>query len=322
MNQKGLEHRISAGTEALVLEAAEALNYTANHLARGLRLRKTYTVGLVTPDISNPFFAHVIDRVHSTAHEQGYSLVVCNSNESLDLETEHVHLLRQKRVDGLIAMPVGQGYDHFKEWLSGGTPLVLLDRCSESLEVDSVVVDNYRGAFDATEHLIEHGHRRIALVQGLPGTYTNTTRLKGYRDALATHGIDIDERLVVGGDFRRERAYIETKLLLNLDPAPTAIFATGDLITLGTMQALEEEGLHVPRDISLLSFDDFDFAPFLRCPLTTVQQPKEMMGEAAVKLLIEQFDREGRPPRRIVLSPKLVVRESVARPGHGGAEFV
>jgi LacI family transcriptional regulator len=313
LNRKATKHRISAGTEALILQAAEDLNYKANHLARGLRLKKTNTIGLIAPDLSNPFFAHIIKRVQKIAHGLGYSLIVCNSDESLDMEVEQVNLLYRKRVDGLIAMPVGQRYDHFEEWLDRDAPLVLLDRCFDALPVDSVVVDNYRGAYEATEHLIAFGHQRIALVQGLPGTYTNTARLQGYRDALAAHDVEVDERLVVGGDFRQEKGYIETKLLLNLDFAPTAIFAAGDLITLGALQAIYEEGLQIPDDVSLLSFDDFDFAPFLRCPLTAVQQPKETMGEMAVKLLVERFENRGREHRRIVLKPELVLRHSVSR---------
>ena len=314
MNRKATAHRISAETEALILKTAEDLNYTANHLARGLRLKKTNTIGLVAPDISNPFFAHIIKRVQDVAHERGYSLIVCNTNENLDLEVEQVNLLHRKRVDGLIAMPVGQSYNHFEEWLRRDVPLVLLDRCFESLTVDSGVVDNYRGAYEATEHLLAFGHKRIALVQGLPGTYTNTSRLQGYSDALAAHGVERDERLIVGGDFRQEKSYIETKLLLTLDEPPTAIFATGDLITLGALQAIYEEGLRIPDDVSLLSFDDFDFAPFLRCPLTAVQQPKEVMGETAVKLLTERLSDVAKTPRRIVLRPSLIVRDSVSGP--------
>lgn len=313
LNRKAAKYRISADTQAVILRAAEDLGYKANHLARGLRLKKTNTIGLIAPDISNPFFAYVIKQVQHVAHGLGYSLIVCNTDEDVEMEEEQVNLLYRKRVDGLIAMPVGQRYDHFEEWLDRGGPLVMLDRCFDALDVDTVVVDNYRGAYEATEHLISFGHERIALVQGLPGTYTNTARLRGYRDALSAHGIAVDEALVVGGDFRRERGYIETKLLLGLDPPPTAIFATGDLITLGALQAIYEEGMSIPEDVSLLSFDDFDFASFLRCPLTAVQQPKEAMGEMAVKMLVERLDDGEKERRRIVLKPKLIVRDSVMR---------
>jgi LacI family transcriptional regulator len=312
LNGQAAQYRISSETEQAVRRAAHDLNYRANHLARGLRLRKTHTLGVVAPDLSNPFFAHIIKRVQSAAHGHGYSLVVCNTDESLDLEVEQVSLLHRKRVDGLIAMPVGQRYGHYQDWVEKGVPLVLVDRCSDEVEAPGVAVDNYRGAYEATEHLIAAGHRRIALIQGLPGTSTNTARVRGYRDALGAHGLPVDEALIVGGDFRQQNGYVETKLLLQRPHPPTALFATSDLITLGALDALAEEGATVPDDVSLLSFDDFDFAPHLKCPLTTVWQPKEMMGELAVKLLVEQLNDGARAARRIVLRPRLVVRESVA----------
>src|SRR5690606_11818208 len=262
--------RISPETDQAVRAAAEALSYRVNHLARGLRLRKTNTLGVVAPDLSNPFFAHIVKRIQSAAHGHGYSLVVCNTDESLDLEVEQVSLLHRKRVDGLIALPVGQRYDHFEDWLETGVPLVLVDRCGDGLEVPSVEVDNYRGAYEATEHLLAAGHRRIAMIQGLPGTSTNTARVRGYHDALAAYGVPVDEALVVGGDFRQQNGYVETKLLLQREHPPTALFATSDLITLGVLDALAEEGVAIPDDVSVLSFDDFDFAPHLRCPLTAV----------------------------------------------------
>lgn len=312
LSGQAAKYRISGDTEKAVREAADALRYRVNHLARGLRLQKTHTLGVVAPDLSNPFFAHIIKRIQSVAHGHGYSLVVCNTDESLALEVEQVSLLHRKRVDGLIAMPVGQGYGHFEDWTEKGVPLVLVDRCSDDLVAPGVSVDNYRGAYEATEHLIAAGHRRIALIQGLPGTSTNTARVRGYRDALEAYGIPVESDLIVGGDFRQQNGYVETKLLLRQERPPTALFATSDLIALGALDALAEEGASVPDDISLLSFDDFDFAPHLKCPLTAVWQPREMMGELAVKLLVEQFQDGARAARQVVLRPKLVVRESVA----------
>lgn len=313
LNGKAGKYRISEATCALIRQKAEELNYRPNHLARGLRLNKTNTIGLLAPDISNPFFASIIKRVQGIAHGLGYSLFVCNTDENLELEVEHVNLLYKNRVDGLIAMPVGQAYDHFAEWQERGLPLVLLDRCFDEFAAHSVVVDNYSGAYTAIEHLIAHGHVRIGMIQGLPGTYTNTERLRGYRDALRAHGLAVDESMIVGSDFREENGYIETKLLLNREDPPTALFATSDLITLGVLQVLDEENMRVPDDISVLTFDDFDFAPHLRCPLTAVRQPKNMMGEMAVKLLMGQFQDEAQEPRRIVLKTQLHTRASVAR---------
>ena len=314
INNKASKYRISPETESVILEAARKLNYRPNQVARGLRLKKTNTVGIIAPDISNPFFAYIIKRVQNLAHNLGYSVVVCNTDENLDQEVEHVNVMYRNRVDGLIAMPVGQEYDHYAEWFERGRPLVLLDRCFDAINASSVVVDNYTGSFEAVEHLIRHGHKRIAFIQGLPGTYTNNERLRGYRDALSRHELPYDSGLVVGGDFREENGYMETKLLLTSSQPPTAIFATSDLITLGALKAITEEGLSIPQDISLIMFDDFDFAPYLRCPVTAVRQPKEMMGEMAVKLLAEELSGQRRDGKRVVLKTTLVVRESVAAP--------
>jgi LacI family transcriptional regulator len=314
LSKQGAKYRISPDTEEKIFEAARDLKYKVNHVARGLRLQKTHSIGVIAPDISNPFFAQIIGRIQSVARGLGYSIIVCNTDENLDLEIEQVNLLQRKRVDGLIAMPVGQRFEHYQDWLEKDQGLVLVDRCFDRLDTAAVCVDNTRGAREAVEHLIQAGHKRIAIIQGLPNTFTSTARLDGYREALAAHGLPFDPTLVVGGDFRRENGYVATKLLLSLDSPPTALFATSDLITLGVLSALSEEGLEIPRDLSLVSFDDFDFAPYLKCPLTVVWQPKEMMGELAVKLLVEQLENGRQDTRRIILRPRLLERESVGPP--------
>jgi len=314
LNKQAKKYRISKDTEKLVLKTARELNYRPNHIARGLRLKKTQTIGLVVPDISNPFFAHVTRIIQNFAYHFGYSLIVCNTDENIQTEIEQIELMRSKGVDGFIIMPVGVKYDHLEELLADSIPLVLLDRCFDELQTNSVVVNDYKGASEAVEHLLEYGHKRIAIVQGLANTYTNSARLRGYKDALAKYKIPLSESLIVGNDFRRENGYIETKILLKLEKPPTAIFTTSDLITIGALQAISEEGCKIPDDISIVAFDDTDFAPFLSAPLTAVNQPKELMGEAAVKLLIEDMKSKGqKEKKRIVLDPKLIVRNSVAR---------
>lgn len=312
LNKNASKHRISRDTEKIVLKTAAELNYRPNQLARGLRVKKTQSIGLVLPDISNPFFSYVGRSIQRMAHQNGYSLIICDTDEDLALEIEHLNLLRSKGVDGLIIMPVGQKFTHLQAIVDDGMPLVLIDRCFEELNCSSVVIDNYLGSRSAMEHMIACGHRRIAFIQGLPNTYTNTGRLNGYLDALSAYGIPVDEKLIVGKDFRRENGYIETKFLLNLEPRPTAIFSTSDLITLGALQAISEEGLQIPQDISLVAFDDVDFAPYLICSLTTVAQPKEHMGEMAVKILIEYMKNPSKKSiQRIILKPKLIIRNSV-----------
>ena len=193
-------------------------------------------------------------------------------------------------------------------------PLVLVDRCFEGLQTSSVTVDNRRGAFEAVDYIAGCGHRRIAIVQGLPHTYANNERVQGYREALSKNGMSPDERLMVGNDFRSEAGYTAARQLLKIESRPTAIFATSDLIALGAIQAIREEGLTIPEDISLVAFDDIEFAMSLACPITAVAQPKEQIGETAVQLLIEQIKNRGKQrPKHVMLAPKLIVRDSVRR---------
>ncbi|MBU2493524.1 MAG: LacI family transcriptional regulator [Bacteroidetes bacterium] len=308
------KYRISDKTKDLILSAANELNYRPNALARGLRLKKSHSIGLVVPDISNPFFAFVTRIIQNYAHSSGYSLIVCNTDESIDSEKEQIELLLSKGVDGFIIMPVGIESAHIEELLKENYPMVLLDRCFESLNTNSVLVDNYMGSYTATEHLISLGHRDIAIILGLKNTYTTNERLRGYKKALEDHNIIVNSNYIVGKDYRIENGYIETKFLLNLETRPSAIFTTSDLITVGALKAIYEENLKISEDISIVAFDDSEFAPFLKSPLTAIRQPKEIMGEMAVKLLLADINsnKSDLEKSKIVLKPKLIIRESVS----------
>jgi LacI family transcriptional regulator len=239
-------------------------------------------------------------------------MIVCNTDENIDTEIEQIDLLRGKGVDGYIIMPVGVENNHIIELIEYHKPLVLLDRCFSGLETNSVVVDNYHGSYQATKYLIEQGHTRIAIIQGLKNTSTNSERVDGYKDALRESGISVNNKLIVGNDFRKDNGYIETKLLLSTDNPPTALFTMSDLITLGALEAIEESDFTIPEDISIISYDDIDFAPFFKAPLTAVRQPKESMGKVAVKLLIENIKSKSKSGKqKIVLKPELIIRQSV-----------
>lgn len=312
LNQKSKKYRISKKTEALILKTANDMGYRPNTLARGLRLKKSYSIGLVVPDISNPFFAFVTKTIQTYAHENGYSIIVCNTDENIQSEIEQIELLRSKGVDGFIILPVGTESNHIEELLSNKYPLVLLDRCFESINTSSVLVDNYFGAYKAVEHAIKRGHTKIAIIKGLSETYTTNERVKGYLKALEDNQISPNEEFIVGKDYRIENGYIETKLLLHLENRPTAIFSTGDLITVGVLKALNEEKLKVPDDISLFAFDDADLAPYLASPLTVIRQPKDLMGQMAIKMIIEAIKKKSNNNiSKIILKPNLIVRKSV-----------
>ena len=314
LNDKAEEYRISNETKQVVLDAAKELNYRPNPMARGLKLKKTMSVGLVVPDLANPFFAQMTSSIQGIAYELGYSLIVCSTNDNVDLEEEHVRFLRSKSVDGMIVIPAGLKYSHLKDVVSEELPLVLLDRCFEELKVPAVVADNYAGAFQATAHILEQGHERIAFIQGLLGTSTNTERLRGYKAALKKYGVPFTERFVVGEDYNEESGYQAVRAILHTNNPPTALFTTSDVVLLGALKALDERELDVPKDISLATFDDVNFASYLKCPITAVAQPKEAMGKRAVEVLIKQIEEGGSwQPQPVKLSTNLVVRRSVGR---------
>jgi LacI family transcriptional regulator len=314
LNDQTEKYRISNKTKNLVLRTAKDLNYRPNELARGLRLNRSHTIGLIVPDISNPFFAYIIHIIQIYASQSGYSLIVCNTNENIETEVEQIELLRRKGIDGYIILPVGTRYDHIQELIQNNRSVVILDRSIEELSVDTIVIDNYMGAFKAVENIIENGHTRIAIIKGLPNTYTTNERVKGYKDALKKYNIPVNKDYIVGKDFRKENGYTETKFLLSLETPPSAIFTTSDLITLGTFEAIFEMKLNIPEDISIVAFDDIDFAPFLVSPLTVVKQPREAMGKTAVKFLIDDIKSKNKMERkRIVLNPELIIRNSVKK---------
>jgi LacI family transcriptional regulator len=314
LNNQTEKYRISSETKNLIIKTAKDLNYQPNEIARGLRLNRSHTIGLIVPDISNPFFAYLTHIIQIQASQAGYSIIVCNTNENIETEIEQIELLRRRGIDGYIIFPVGTSHDHVKELVRNNKPVVILDRSIEDLDADTIVIDNFTGAFEAVEHLIENGHTQIAIIKGLPDTYTTNERVKGYKAALKKNNIPINMEYIVGNDFRKENGYGETKRLLKLKNPPTAIFATSDLITLGTFEAVFEMNLKIPEDISIVAFDDIDFAPFLISPLTLVKQPREIMAEKGVQFLINEIKSKHKSEKkRIILKPELIIRKSVKR---------
>lgn len=312
LSGKVRQYRISEKTEKLVRAETDRLGFAPNQIASSLRLKKTNTIGLIIPDISNSFFASVARFVEIEARKRGYFIILCDSQENSQTEIESIRLLQSRNVDGLIISPVGQIGDMLKELRDGGLPMVLLDRYFPELDLPYVTSDNYRGALEATEYLIAKGHRRIACIQGLPDSSTNIDRVAGFRDAMAKHGVEVDESLVVGDDFSERNGYIETKLLLQNNRRPTALFSLGNLPTFGAIRAIAEEGLSIPGDISLISFDDHYYSSFLATPLTAVAQQKEEIGQFAVKLLYDQLDESNkRSVEGVSLATRLNERNSV-----------
>ena len=246
--------------------------------------------------------------------KRGYSVLLCDSQEDTDGEIRSIETLRSRTVDGLVLCPVGRSADHLRQFEDGDLPVVLVDRYFPNLHLPYVTSDNFGGAREATNHLIGNGHRRIACVQGIPGTSTNDERACGYRKALEEHRIPWDESLVVGGSFDEQNGYVGTKLLLRRHKDISAMFAFSNVISLGVLRALAEEGRNVPDDISIISFDDQPYMAQWTPPLTVVAQRNLEMGQIAVKLLFDWIESPTRAPREGVQLPtSFVARGSVKR---------
>jgi len=305
-------YRIGKKTQEAVLSEAKRLDFSPNQLARSLRLKKTHTLGLVIPDISNPFFARLARYVELAARKSGYAVFLCDSDEQTDVEVESLRLMQGRKVDGIIISPVGQSGDHLKKLHEEGLPIVIIDRFFPNMTLPYVTSDNYNGALDGVSHLIDHGHERIACIQGIPDSATNLERVRGYTAALDQHHVASDPQLIVGDSFSQRNGYMSTKLLLKRKPRPTALFSLGNQMTFGALQALAEEGVRVPEDISVLSFDEQPYFAFLATPITTIAQQNETMGRTAVSLLLEQInDKEPKDVEGIMLPTTLVKRDSV-----------
>ncbi len=312
LNGKADDYRISPATTKKVLDAAREFNYHPNRIARGLRLEKTETIGLIVPDIANPFFAHVAKTIEFEARRNGYSIILCDSLDDIETESELLKLLAGRKVDGIILAPVGTGTGHISEFLKREIPSVVIDRYLPGLDIPSVSTDNYTGAYLATEHFIAAGHSRIACIQGINGISVNTDRVDGYRDALKNHNLTVDNSMIAGDDFGEKNGYDQTVRLLGSECRPTAILALSNLISLGVMRALSEAGLKIPDDMSLVSFDDQPYSAFLASPMTTVEQMKEEIAREAVQILLENIN-SGRSAGKVnkKIMPELIIRNSV-----------
>ena len=296
-----------------VLRAMRELNYQPSAVARSLRTKKTQVVALVIPDITNPYFPEVARGVQDVAEENEYSVILCNTDRVRGRELRFLKALRGQWVDGLILNPSEVTSGDLQDLQDAQIPVVLIGSQIDHPDLDVVMVDNVQGAYDAVSHLIDLGHRRIGLVGGQRAASSGEQRFQGYIRALADHDIPVDEEIITEGRFTREGGYESMKRLLALQSPPTAVFASSDVMAIGALMAIQEQGLQVPNDVSLVGFDDIAEASTTTPKLTTVSQPKYQTGEVAAQLL---FDRvEGASPgerQKIVLSHQLVIRDSTS----------
>ena len=310
-------YEISPETKQLVLECGEKLNYRPNPIALSLKERRSRSIGVVVCEIANNFFSQVINGIESIAYDRGYNVIISQTRESYEREVIDLQYLASRSVDGLLISLSTETNDltHLKGLHAKGLPIVFFDRITEEINTHRVIVDNFKGAFEATEHLIKNGHRRIAVISNSEFLSITHERVAGYKEALIRNGIQIDEDYVqhcfYGGMIFEEIEDAVNKLF-TLRNKPEAIFTTSDKLTTGCLKTLKRRGLKVPDDVSLVGFSNSDIAELLDPPLTVVRQPAYEMGKDATELLLQLIDSK-RPVKEFekrVLTPELQIRES------------
>jgi LacI family transcriptional regulator, galactose operon repressor len=307
--------RISAATRQRVLRRARQLKYQPNWIARSLVMRKTFAIGLLLPDFTHPFFAEIAKAAAEALRPKGYHLVVSYFEEDPEIEKSEVESLVARQVDGLIlasAQPPGT-VDLFRSLRNRKVPLVLIDRPGDDGKCSFVGSNNEAIGILATSHLVECGCRKIAHLRG-PKVGIAAARLTGYRKALKKHGLDYCPKYVVNGSYEDSRGYEAMKQLLKAETMPDGVFCYNDPVAIGAINAIREVGLRVPEDIAVVGAGNVHYSDVLAVPLTTVDQGTQEIGRQAADLLLRQIvgPRLLRPSR-ILIEPKLVIRESTNR---------
>ena len=308
--------RISDKTRRRVLEIIEKYNYTPNLLATALTGKNSYTLGLLMPNLANPFFGEIAKSVEDRARELGFSVIMCSTDYDAEREALYFTLLQKKRVDGVIILSGFENQDIIaSRKLKPDMPVALIARDVQTFPINSISIDDFVGGYEAARHLLQLGHRRMGLI--VENIKCAWERVRGFRQALAEEGLTLEDRYIVTGEATVENGKAFALRLLDEDPAPTAIFATNDILAIGTLRAAGERRLQVPEKLSVVGFDNTLLATIADPPLTTVAQPMAQMGSQIVDLLVQEIKGEATNKQRIVLLPELVVRESTAAPTNG-----
>lgn len=305
---------ISDATKKKVRQTAKNLNYQRNNIASSLRLGKSKIIGVIIPSTEINFFGSVIHGIEKVGSDNDYNVLIYQSNELADIEKRGVQTFLRSRVDCVLASISKEtiNQDHYKEIKKRGVPLILFDRANDDLGVPSVVVDDYRGAFNATQHLISQGCRRIAHIGGQQHVYIFNQRLRGYTDALKVNNIPLDEDLIAYGKVTINSGKDCMTKLLQLSAPPDAVFTVEDFTALGAIQALKQAGKRIPEDMAIIGFANEPFGKYLTPSLSTVDQQAIKMGEEAAKLFFESDAKNfyKTTPAKVVLEPKLIFRDS------------
>jgi len=307
-------HSVRGATRKKILKIANRLGYMPNRIARSLVSKKSDLISLIVADISNQFFAEISRGIEDRARENGYHVIFSSTDDDPKNLESSVRMMREMGVDGFIIAAVSLEEPIVDELLDQEIPVVLINRRIKKSNVNYVVVDNYKGAYLAVEHLINIGYKKIAIISGRSSVSTGKERLQGYRKGLLDHGLKFQKEYSSQGPFTKEHGKKAAQKMLTLKNRPEAIFAASDNIALGVMNAAGELGLKIPEDLAIVGFDDTNFSSNSKIRLTTVSQRKYEMGERGVQILIDLIGNQRSDYiNKVVLEPRLIIRESCGR---------
>jgi DNA-binding LacI/PurR family transcriptional regulator len=312
---------VNSDTKKAVMALSEELHYQPNRLALSLRQKQTHTIGVIVPNLDY-VLSMMVRGIDEVALEAGYTVMVCQSNESFGREIVNTRRLLDSLVDGFIISVSSEtkSFEHFKKIQERNIPMVVFDRVTPDLVAPSVRLDNESGGFMATEHLLEQGYKRIAILAGPKNLGISNSRMDGYLNALKKYKIKKDNELIIHCDFNQDYAYFATKELLAMKKRPDAIFTISDRMAIGAMLAIKEKGLKMPGDIGLVGFNNEPVVNLVTPAITSVEMSAFELGKAAAKLFIETMHHHGdMPAQEQILKPRLVIRESSQKklPGAG-----
>lgn len=302
---------VSEETRQRVEQAVEKLGYIPNMLGPSLRSQQTMTLAVIITDITNPFWTTVTRGVEDVAKANGYSTILCNTDESQEEQEQYLQMLLRRRIDGILLVPARSEPDAIELIQKQDVPVVVMDRRVPGVDVDIVRADSEEGAYQLTKQLLSLGHRHVAMLAGPKHVSTSVDRVRGYQRALEEAGIESDEDRIYWGNFTQKAGFKMAQKVVDLTPRPTALFAANNFIAIGAIQALKKKNLRVPEDIALVTVDDIPPAYTLEPFLTVATQPARELGQQATQLLLERIKGENEVSHRhIILPVEIIIRSS------------
>jgi LacI family transcriptional regulator len=304
-------------TRELVLKTMQELGLEGDFVSKRVSKHKNEVIGVVIPDITNPFFGEVIKGINKVADSEKLNFILCDTDENVDKEIRYLEMLKEQNIKGLIITPATDQNEFNRNYLiqldNMGVPIVLLDRDIKYSHFDAVFLDSIKGAYEAVEALIKEGHEKIAIIAGPITSKPGRDRVSGYQKALRMNDIQEDDKYMFFGDFRLESGYNLTKEIMNMKEPPSAIFVSNNMMTLGCIKALFEMNLKIPQDIAIIGFDDIEMLNVMNVNISTVSRPTTLMGEEAMNILMERLNnKEGdnKTIKKVILPPCLTLRGS------------